>query len=156
MQKDIKIKSDLVFLRIIMNICNKFTEPLTCKITFFCKCPMSTSKFKWPLAIMWWWIAFWEMRHRVLGCHEGSLTRETGKQKNSYKVRVGAFSAISVLFESRWVMWSCCLSALLSLRHHSLLSFFLFLPLLHWIVNWGLLLEAKAFSLEIAANNSPK
>ena len=60
------------------------------------------------------------------GCHEGRLTRETGKQRNSYKVRVGAFSAISVLFESRWVMWSCCLSALLSLRHHFLLSFRLF------------------------------
>ena len=62
------------------------------------------------------------------GCHEGRLTRETGKQRNSYKVRVGAFSAISVLFESRWVMWSCCLSALLSLRHHFLLSFRLFPP----------------------------
>lgn len=39
-----------------------------------------------------------------------------GDKRNSYKVRVAAFSAIFVLFEFRWVMWSCCLSALLSLR----------------------------------------
>lgn len=52
------------------------------------------------------------------------------KQRNLYKKRVGAFSAISVLFEFRWVMWSCCLSALLSLRH-SLPPFPLFFTL-----NW--------------------
>lgn len=42
-----------------------------------------------------------EMKVRCPGSQEGSLTRETGKQRNSYKVRVGAFSAISVLFEFR-------------------------------------------------------
>lgn len=92
------------------------------------------------------------------GCHEGSLTRETGKQRNSYKVRVGAFSAISVLFESRWVMWSCCLSALLSLRHHFLLllsiSFLLFF--FFFTLNWWL--KKKAFSpkiIRISAKNTP-
>lgn len=73
------------------------------------------------------------------GCHEGSLTQETGKQRNSYKVRVGAFSAISVLFESRWVMWSCCLSALLSLGHH----FLLFFPSLSFFFFFYTELEAK-------------
>lgn len=39
-------------------------------------------------------------------------------------MRVGAFSAIFVLFESRWVMWSCCSSVLLSLGHQPRSSFF--------------------------------
>lgn len=46
-------------------------------------------------------VSLWEMKVRCTGSQEGSLTRETGKQRNSYKVRVGAFSAISVLFEFR-------------------------------------------------------
>lgn len=78
------------------------------------------SQFKWPLAVMWWCVSLWELRVYRFGI----LTWETGKQRNSYKVRVGAFSAISVLFEFRWVMWSCCLSAPLSLRHPFLLFFF--------------------------------
>lgn len=64
---------------------------------------------------MWWWV----QRQRT-----GSLKQEREKQRNSDKVRVGAFCAISVLFESRWVMWSCCLSAVLSLRLYTFLFFF--------------------------------
>lgn len=54
------------------------------------------------------------------GTQGSHLTWQTGRQRNSYKVRVAAFSAIFVLFEFRWVMRSCCLSARLSLGHPSL------------------------------------
>lgn len=67
------------------------------------------------MAVMWWWVQRWRT---------GTLKQDREKQRNSDKVRVGAFSAISVLFESRWVMWSCCLSAVLSLRLHTFLFFF--------------------------------
>lgn len=91
-------------------------------------------------------------QRRCSASQRGSHTQDRGKQRNSYKVRVGAFSAISVLFEFRWVMWSCCLSALLSLRR----SLLLFSSSLHWIDKWATLWEAKVFAWNITPNNFPK
>lgn len=54
------------------------------------------------------------------GTQDSHLTWQKGRQRNGNKVRVAAFSAIFVLFEFRWVMWSCCLSARLSLGQPSL------------------------------------